>query len=132
MSDALLITAVIGFASLVVLLPKLLLAARDAQRRRLQLEQLPVTERIAQIRQDAELVARQFERMLGKWSVERPEAAAWMPPVLEPYRRQATVASASEPSALEASRLADETAEDFRQRPVKESCRSRRHGCSRS
>jgi hypothetical protein len=113
---------IVGLVVGLCILAMFLLGARDARRWRRQVEleeQLPIAERIANIRDGASLMIRELQRVQADGAAEGREAPDWMPPVLEYYRRLEALTSVAEPSAAEALRLADDASRYIREHRIK-------------
>jgi hypothetical protein len=97
----------------------LLLGWRDARRRRLQESRRPLAERIRSIREDAEFMVVQLQGVLDRAANDRPEAAAWISPVLEFFRRLESLAADPSASPDAALRLATEASRYVREHWLK-------------
>jgi hypothetical protein len=98
------------------------LAARDARLLRLREEQRPVAERIAAIRADCALMIRSLQEILDRHAADNPKATAWIPEVLDYYRRLETLAASPTPSPEEAAKLADEATRHVAEQRLKGVC----------
>jgi hypothetical protein len=100
----------------------LLLAARDARAQRRREERRPIAEQIAEIRAGASFMAQQLQTTLAQHAAERPKLVAWIPPVVDYYRRLETLASLPSPPLVEVHQLAEEAARHVRERRLKGIC----------
>jgi hypothetical protein len=114
--DALIVTTmVVGLAATGIVL----LAARDARNRRHRETAHPVADHIQTIHEDAVFMVRELQRFLARRTAQHRPSDAWIPPVLDFYRRLETLTSSANPSACESLRLAKETSCYLRQHPIK-------------
>jgi hypothetical protein len=112
MADTLL---VVGTVLGVFVFATLLLARRDIRRHRWLEERTPVHEGIARIKNDAEFMVEQLQRLLKR----EPMAREWAGATLEYYRRLETLAADPRPSADQAFRLAEEAGHFVHQKGLK-------------
>lgn len=95
------------------------LAARDARRRRLWHEARPLVDRIADIRSSAAFMADQLQKALDRPGMHESRSFPWMGPVLAYYRRLEALASASGCSVEEIENLAEQANDYVRQHRLK-------------
>jgi hypothetical protein len=119
MSDALIIVSIVSIVVACVVLPLILLVVRDARRHRLQEEQRPLKDRIAEIRSDAAFMADQLQAVLDRETAQQSDAVHWIAPVVGYYRKLEALAGAPDASAEEIQRLAEEASKYVRQHRLK-------------
>jgi hypothetical protein len=98
------------------------LAARDVRQRRLREQQRPTADRIADIRADCAMMIRSLQEILDRHTADNPKLTAWIPPVLDYYRRLEALAASPDPSAEDASKLAQEATRHVEEQRLKGVC----------
>lgn len=105
MVDAFLMT---GMVLAIAMAAIVLLAVRDAYQQCRREESRPIEERIADIHHDATFMMEQLQEALQRHGTERPREVAWIPEVMDLYRRLESLASTPNSSADECLVLAEE------------------------
>jgi len=109
----------IGMVMGLTILAVFLLCLRDAWQHRLQEERRPVAERIARIRDSACFMIGQLQGDLERRAGDRPETFAYIPPILEYYRRLEALASVAQPSQEEIVQLSQEVSQFIQEHRIK-------------
>jgi hypothetical protein len=98
-------------------------AAFEARQRRIQESRRPRAERLADIRKDAAFMVRSLQELLDRtYAIEHPESRAWMPAVIDLYRRLEALAASPSPSHDNCLKLAAEASSHVKQQRLKGVC----------